>query len=56
MTPEGVAEDEARQWVSRMRDLFMTLGVAWRRALDDPLAQAQATVTQSVTRPGEVSG
>lgn len=43
MTPEGVTETESRDWVSGMRDLFLTLGIAWRRGLDDALAEAQGS-------------
>lgn len=40
MTPEGVAEHEARQWVEGMARNFIRLAPAWRNGLDDDLAVA----------------
>jgi len=48
MTPEGVAEAEATQWVTAMSGLFSTLGSAWLQSLDDDLAEAEGHASTTI--------
>lgn len=51
MTPEGVDEDQARQWATAMDGIFSMFSSVWLASLDEPLEQAPGllSVTQTVT-------